>query len=163
MQRQFLVPQFIDVEDKIIGPITTRQFILMLVATLLIFLEFQLAQFWLFLIEAIITVIVFGTIAFLKINGMPFHFFLLNVVQTSRRANLRIWNKRLTDAELKEYVVLGQKKDVPPPEVFTPKSVSASHLSKLSLIVNTGGAYRGDNNIGVATPATPVESKQNKL
>ncbi|KKS92044.1 MAG: hypothetical protein UV69_C0039G0006, partial [Parcubacteria group bacterium GW2011_GWE2_43_12] len=29
--QQFVVPQFIDVEDKIIGPITVRQFIIIMV------------------------------------------------------------------------------------------------------------------------------------
>lgn len=144
MQRQFLVPQFIDVEDKIIGPITTRQFVLMLVGTLLIFIEFQLAQFWLFLIESILTFIIFGIIAFLKINGMPFHYFFLNVVQTTKRPRLRVWNKKLKESELKDWVKSGiMKEEVK--EAFTPKSIPTSRLSKLSLIVNTGGVYKGDD------------------
>lgn len=144
MQRQFLVPQFIDVEDKIIGPITTRQFVLLLLGTLLIFIEFQLAQFWLFLIESIITVIVVGIIAFLKINGMPFHYFLLNLLQTMKRAKLRVWNKKLSTSELKALAKIA-KKDEKDVETFTPKKVSSQRLSKLSLIVNTGGTYKGDD------------------
>lgn len=38
---QFTVPQFIDVEDKIIGTITVRQFIILLVAAILIAVSYR--------------------------------------------------------------------------------------------------------------------------
>ncbi len=38
--QQFVVPQFIDVEDKILGPLTVRQFLIMLVSCLICFLGF---------------------------------------------------------------------------------------------------------------------------
>lgn len=155
MQQQFLVPQFIDVEDKIIGPITTRQFVLMLVATLLMFIEFQLARFWFFVVQAGITFIVFGVLAFMKINGMPFHYFLLNLFQTLKRAGLRIWDKKLDDSTLKELMIVGTEKKEEK-ETFTPKTYSTSHLSKLSLIVNTGGVYKGGNDNDL-----PVENDMN--
>ncbi len=145
MQKQFLVPQFIDVEDKILGPITVRQFVIMLISVLFMFIEYQLAQFWLFIIEAIITFVIFAIIAFLKINGMPFHYFFLNLVQTTKRDKLRVWNKELTTAELKEYIKIDKQKVEKEVETIVPKQVSYSSLARLSLIVNTGGAYKGDN------------------
>ena len=39
MPEKFVVPQFIDNEDKILGPITVRQFLILLVATFVIFIE----------------------------------------------------------------------------------------------------------------------------
>lgn len=144
MQRQFLVPQFIDVEDKIIGPITTRQFVIILVATLLIFIEFKLAQTWLFIVQGLFTSMISGILAFLKINGMPFHYFLLNVAQTLRRTKLRIWDKTLSSRDLRLLVNLENiEKQVK--ETFTPKSLPQGRLSKLSLVVNTGGVYKGDS------------------
>ena len=41
---QFVVPQFIDVEDKIFGPVTTRQFVILLVAGLVLFVASKLAD-----------------------------------------------------------------------------------------------------------------------
>lgn len=140
-QQQFLVPQFIDVEDKIVGPVTVRQFVLSLIAVLLMFIEFRLAVFWLFLIEAIFTAIIFGVLAFLKINGMPFHFFLLNLVQTRKRPNIRVWDKALSNADLKAFIVVEKEKVQQEPVVQ--KRVSGSRLSQLSLVVNTGGVYKG--------------------
>src|SRR3990167_9730282 len=98
--QQFVVPQFIDIEDKIIGPITTRQFIITLVTGFFIFLSYRLSDFSLFIVLTVIWSLIGGSLAFIRINGRPFHFFLLNLVQTLRRPRLRIWNKRLTTIEV---------------------------------------------------------------
>lgn len=140
---QFLVPQFIDVEDKVIGPITVRQFIIMLVVGLLIFITYKLADFTLFLFLGITEFAVGGTLAFLRINGQPFHFFLLNVLETWRSPHRRVWNKTLKDVELRVYMA---ETPPPPPEVHVHKQmISRSRLKEISLIVDTGGVYAGDN------------------
>lgn len=139
---QFTVPQFIDVEDKIIGPITTRQFIIMLVVFGLIFLSYKLFDFTLFVIIALILFGLGGTIAFLKINGQAFHYFLLNLLQTYRRPWLKIWDKFLNDTELKEK--MKQEKIKPSEGIIVKKPrISSSRLAEISLIVNTGGVYEG--------------------
>ncbi len=73
---QFQVPQFIESEDKVIGPLTIRQFIYIGVAGgVCAVLYFMLAT-WLWMI---ITLIVMGfsvALAFVKIDGRP----LINIV-----------------------------------------------------------------------------------
>ena len=49
--QQFVVPQFIEVEDKILGPITVRQFLIMLIAGILIFIVYRFADTALFLMQ----------------------------------------------------------------------------------------------------------------
>ena len=139
MPERFSVPQFIDVEDKIFGPITVRQFLIILVTTLLMFLAYKLFDFTLFLIVAITEAAIGGVIAFIKVNGMPFHFFLLNVLQTFRRPHLRVWNKDLDNAEVKSLMNI---KPIPPPPARIRKApLAATRLAELTLIVNTGGVY----------------------
>jgi len=140
--QQFVVPQFIDVEDKVIGPITVRQFIIILVGGGLIFVAYKLADFTLFLLEFVIfSGITFG-LAFIKINGRPVHYFLLNIIQTSKRPKLRIWQKLFSNAELKSYK---KDKTAPlPPQITTKNKVRASRLAELSLGVDTGGVYQGE-------------------
>jgi len=139
--RQATVPQFLDVEDKIIGPITIRQFIIMVVGALMIFLEYKLSDMALFLLLGLPTFGVFGTLAFLKINGMPFHYFILNVIQTFKRANLRIWAReqktKIKEEKTAEELLVKETKIVK-------RTVTRSRLSDLSLIINTGGVYRGE-------------------
>jgi len=146
--QQFVVPQFIDVEDKVIGPITVRQFIIMLVGFGLGFIAYKLADLALFLVEGIIIAVITLVVAFVKVNGRPIHYFLLNLVQTSMRSRLRVWNRIYSDAELKIY----SKEKVPvlPPQIVTKNKVRASRLAELSLIVDTGGIYEGEKEPGGA-------------
>ena len=140
MAEQYLVPQFIDVEDKIMGPVTVRQFIILMVSAGLMFLCYKLADFTLFLIEAIIIALISALIAFYKVNGMPFHFFLLNFIQTLKKPKTRIWNKAFKPAKYKvKKVEKKEKKE----EAVPFKELPPSKLSDLSLIVNTGGVYQG--------------------
>jgi hypothetical protein len=136
---QFVVPQFIDVEDKIFGPVTTRQFLILLVASLFLFIIFKLADTALF----VAILLPFGgsalVIAFVRINGQAFHFFLLNLVQTMRRPKLRIWNKKYTTQELNELRKPVAEKEVIKTEIISP---SHTHIRDLSLLVNTGGYYK---------------------
>jgi hypothetical protein len=135
--QQFTVPQFIDVEDKVIGPLSVRQFIIMLADFGLVFAAYKLFDFSLFLFSSIIIVVVGFTFAFIKINGAPFHYFLLNLLQTFKRKNLRVWNK----VDLKEEIdIIPIYKDEGPlrPEV------TGSRLSRLALVADTKGYYSGE-------------------
>lgn len=141
---QFVVPQFIDVEDKIIGALSVRQFLTFLVGGALIFGNYQLVyklllpNFWFFAISSIFIFFVTGTFAFVKINGRTFHYFLLSFLVTMQKPQLRVWNKRLSKSELvkKEEIV-----EIPA-TVPVKAPITAHKLTELSLIVDTGGAYR---------------------
>jgi len=136
---QFVVPQFIDVESKIIGPLTVRQFLTFLAGAGLMFVVFKLASFWLAAIENLFIFALTGLFAFFKINGRPFHYFLLNMIQTLRRPILKVWNKETSAIKKKK-----EEKKEEPPRIIIKKHVTASRLSELSLVVDTGGAYRED-------------------
>lgn len=137
---QFVVPQFIDVEDKIFGPVTTRQFLILLTAGLILFIAFKLADTALF-IFILATLGSFALIlAFVKINGQSFHYFLLNLFQTLRRPSRRIWYKMDTKEELEQ--LRKMEKIELPEKVSAVPNLSYSRLRDLSLSVNTGGYYK---------------------
>jgi hypothetical protein len=138
--QQFTVPQFIDVESKIIGPITTRQFIIFLASAIILAASYKLFSFTIFIFIAIFVLILAGAFAFLKVNGRPFHFFILNVIQTVRRPRLRVWNNRVLATEKDEAVPLPKREAPPPPKELYKKS----RLAELSLIVDTQGKYKGE-------------------
>lgn len=137
--QQFTVPQFIDVEDKIIGPITARQFVVLLIAAIIIAIAYKIFDFPLFVTFSVIIFALAVTIGFVKINGRPFHFFLLNIIQTMRRPGIRIWNNRLAPVINIEKI---------PTIKFdsshsTKEYYEKSKLAELSLVVDTEGEYRG--------------------
>lgn len=142
MPEQFVVPQFIEVEDRILGPLSVRQFLILLFGGMVDVLLFKLLRFVPFLLSAIPFTVFFGILALVKINGMPFHFFLLNLLQSFRKPHLRVWDKTKGEAELRSYVVQAEVPAAPP--LLRKSPMTTSHLQELTLIANTGGVYRPD-------------------
>jgi len=141
--QQFTVPQFIDVEDKIIGPITTRQFVIMLSGFLIIGISYKIFDFSLFITLSVIIFVFCGTIAFAKVNGRPFHYFILNLAQTFKKPRLRVWrndmNKTKADYERSE------EKEIKEVPIAPAKHTTTSHLAELALVVDTRGTYPGES------------------
>ncbi len=136
------MPQFIDVEDKIIGPITVRQFIIMLAGFILIAICYALFDFSLFLTVAIFLFGLSITFAFVKVNGLPFHLFVLSLTQTIKRPSLRVWNQLYVRTDI-DY---GKEKKQVIKSASTPNlgHLPESKLAELSLIVDTRGAFPGE-------------------
>lgn len=137
--QQFTVPQFIDVEDKILGPIAVRQFIIILAGAGVIFLNYELfarVSFLYFLVSSLFLFILTVAFAFFKVNGRPFHLFLLNFFSTIKDPKYRVWNKKLSrDRYAAELPEIGTQ---PMPHKAP---LTASKLAQLSLVVDTGGAF----------------------
>lgn len=140
MPDKFIVPQFIDNEDKILGPVTVRQFVLSLAGAFAIFLEYRLLTLPYFILFGLLTAGIVGAFGFLKVNGQPFHIFFLNAVQTLLRPALRVWDKNPTDAELRYFI---RPLTTPPPAAASTHKPrpNSTRLRDLSLTVNTGGVY----------------------
>ncbi len=149
---QFVVPQFIEVEAKIIGPISARQFIQIIIGLGFSYAWFRLFSSPLIFIPMIfLTTSIFGALAFGKVNGQTMHYFLLNLLQTLRRPRLKIWF-RLPYQEEKE---AAQVEEV---TVRDKGPITESRLAAVSLIVDTGGAYVSDDRpagVEVSAMGTP--------
>ena len=130
------MPQFIDIESRIFGPITTRQFLIMMVCGMLDFIFYKIFYINTFIVIAVLNTGIFLIVAFLKINGMPFHYFVLNLIQTLGRPMVRIWAKEGLRSLPQEEKVEIKKEFIPKP------TISSSRLSSLSLVINTGGAFK---------------------
>ena len=140
--QQFMVPQFIDVESKILGPITARQFVLMIIGGAIGFITFRYANVGTFIIVALILVLLVFLFGFFKINGSPFHVFLINLTMTFKRPTLRVWNKSYL-GDITEFSKF-DKIDKNNKDIKHKKLVSSSRLAELSLVVDTRGKYQGE-------------------
>lgn len=76
---QFQVPQFIETEDKIVGPFTLRQFLYIAFAGVISFILFFSLALWLWFILTFILAGISASLAFIKINGRP----LIVIVQAA--------------------------------------------------------------------------------
>lgn len=90
---QFQVPQFIETESNIVGPLSLRQFIYVAIGGGLCFLALYLFK----LIFAIIFIGIIGTVTaaftFIKVNGQPFSSILMSAFGFYWNPRLYTWQK----------------------------------------------------------------------
>lgn len=91
---QFQVPQFIDTEPKIVGPLTIRQFIYIGVAGLVIFMLFFVLKAFFFFIAAALVGVVALAFAFGRYNGRPFTVFIKNALFYLWQPKLYLWQRK---------------------------------------------------------------------
>lgn len=155
---QFLVPQFIDVEPKIFGPISVRQFLILAVtggAGYLFYVGLPLA------IAAPVDVLLAGfgfAFAFLKINSQPLHLFMLSFIRTFRKPKIKVWQKNLAGVKYKKPPKEDEDAKTavkgPAPE----KVADLARLEELTLILDTGGTYRGEEERELKLPTQTAKA-----
>lgn len=91
--QQYQVPQFIDVEDKIFGPLTTKQFFYLLGGGGLAFLLWFFLQFWLFILLGAPVITLAVMLAFVKVNGRPFIDTVANYLNYIAKPRLFLWKQ----------------------------------------------------------------------
>lgn len=154
--QQFIVPQFIDVETKIIGPISARQFIIILVAGIISFILYKLMTFFTFVIGCSIVLGFAAALAFAKINGQMFHIFMLNLAQTLKKPRLRVWNKSEASEIIREEKKAGMR------VLAQKKIVSSSHLAEVSLLTSTGGIYQEPKEVEASIKLKSIKRTKKK-
>lgn len=87
------VPQYLDIEDKIIGPLTLKQFVYLLLGAGALFLLFNLLKLSVFIIVAIPIGILIFLVTFYKIGNQKFSQFVLSLLKFLGRPNIYTWKK----------------------------------------------------------------------
>lgn len=122
---QYQVPQFIEIEDKIFGPLTFKQFLYVAGGSALAFIMWSfLPKFLAILIGGPILGF-FLAAAFYKINGRPFLYFVENFLRYTFASKLYIWKKK--DKKIKK----GKRAEAQAPQINLPK-LSQSKLREVS-------------------------------
>ncbi|MBA3550632.1 PrgI family protein [Patescibacteria group bacterium] len=127
---KFQVPQFIEVEDKIFGPLTIKQFIYMAGGAGMSIIFYLFMPLWLSLFFIIPIMGFSSALAFYKINNKPFIFVVESGFKYFLNPKLYIWRHQQQEAK--------QQKEVTPatPVAFIPK-LSESKLKDLSWSLDT--------------------------
>jgi hypothetical protein len=132
---QFKVPQFIDVEDKVVGPLTFKQFAYLAGGAGLVYLSFH----WLPILIALPLAGVFGALAaalaFIKYNEKPFIHVLESFIRFYTKSRLYLWHKQSTPQTPAVTPITTQK------EAFSRAALTESKLKTLSWsldVINPG-------------------------
>lgn len=90
---QYQTPQFIDIEDKIFGPLTAKQFFYLLGGAAAIFILYVFFQLWVVILLGLPIGVFSLSLTFLKINGIPFTKVLANFLNHSSQQKVFIWQR----------------------------------------------------------------------
>jgi PrgI family protein len=91
---RFEVPQFIEVEDKIFGPLSWRQFLYLGGGTGAAVAMFLMLPFIIFVVFGVPIALLAGALAFYPVNNRPFSFFLEAIINYITKERLYLWRKR---------------------------------------------------------------------
>ncbi len=99
---RFQVPQFINIEDKILGPFTIKQFVYLVGGAGMVYIVYNFLPFYL----AIVIIAPFAAftlaLAFFKPNGKPFIFMVQAAIQFALSNRLYLWKhvpKQMTPSD----------------------------------------------------------------
>lgn len=90
---QFQVPQFIETEDKIIGPLTIKQFGYLLIGGALSFATFFFLNPLPWVIFTVVTMTAFSVFTFLTVNGRPLSTVTFMAISYYWKPKMYIWKK----------------------------------------------------------------------
>ena len=99
---QFKVPQFIDIEDKLFGPLTFRQFVYLAGGAGIVFVIYKLLPLWIGIFLIIPVAVLSVLLVFYKINEKPFIFYLQAGVSYLVSSKLYLWKQRLVKPDEKK-------------------------------------------------------------
>jgi hypothetical protein len=127
---QYQVPQFIEIEDKIFGPLTLKQFLYLAGAGGVCLIFFSLLPFVLFIMLSI-PVAAFGVaLAFFRVNDRPFIVALEHGISYFFGNKLYLWKQRKPEAPKAAVSIKPTEAQMPVPKL------SESRLKDLAWSLN---------------------------
>lgn len=118
------VPQFIDIEDRIVGPLTIRQFGYLAAGAVAVGILYMLFQLYVVIIFSLPIILLSLALAFYQINGRPFVYFLVGFLGYGLKQHIYIWKK-----PLEEYGIFIQQKTTEKQPIFFEKVVEFAQSS----------------------------------
>ncbi len=91
---RFTIPQFIEHEAKIIGPLTFKQFVFVGIAAAICFVLYFSVSFEIFILGCIVLGGISIAFAFLKIEGIPLPQVFANFLKFSFTPKKYLWEKK---------------------------------------------------------------------
>lgn len=134
---QYKVPQDVESEDKLIGPLSLRQFVYIIIALAWAGLMWRIFSFNIvIMIIAILPVSSFFILLGVgRRQEQSFENYFVALVRFTFIPRIRVWDKDIAH----DMIVKAEEKK---PEVITEKNVSRGSLQQLALIMDTHGAKK---------------------
>lgn len=136
---QYSIPQFIEIEDKVIGSLTVKQFLYLVAGGVFLLIVWQFVDLELFILFAILTGAIVVPFAFIKVNGRPFQVYLLAMLRFITRPKLLFWAKTkevsyIHFSDINRRISKMQENQI---QQISEKKFPRSKIRELSHILNT--------------------------
>lgn len=99
---QFQVPQFTEIEDKVIGPFTLKQFLYLLAGGVIIFIFYKIFSLFITILLSLPVAAVVIALAFVKVNNRPFISMVKNFFGFLRKPDFYVWKKSIAKTQKEE-------------------------------------------------------------
>jgi len=144
------IPQNVDKEDKLVGPLTLKQFLYILGGSALMFATWQYhVEGYLFFTEFILISLVISVLmlalAFVKINGRPFIVLISNTLAYIFTHKQRFWSRH-NHMSVKKLKIAGDNSFATEPRTSKDEATHGK-LEKLAHILDTGGKINTDDKV----------------
>ncbi|MCK5084548.1 MAG: PrgI family protein [Candidatus Pacebacteria bacterium] len=90
---QYSVPQFLDVEDKVVGPFTGKQALFMIIGFGVLLISFTFFRISFFIVIAIPTIILTLAFAFWKPKGFTVSRWMTNIINYYTTPHFYVWRR----------------------------------------------------------------------
>lgn len=157
--QQYKVPQNIDLEDKIVGPFTMKQFGYLMGGGALVyaiyqgFLPYNNGAIYAILLGAPVAILVM-CLTFIKVNDRPFEYFILNFFKYITNPKKMIWQRGYVTDKVIIQTPVAQKATTGD---ASKKAATLDDIAKrLDMTAGNTGAPGAQKNQGQAAPTSPA-------
>ena len=130
---QYSVPQFIDIEDKIVGPLTGKQTLYLIIGGGFLMLIFSFFEFGFFILSFVVVAPITLAFAFWKPKGMTVARWIINIIMFHTSDHLYIGRREPEGIKIKR----AQTKKV---QAVSEKKVSKSRIGELAWLLDTSSS-----------------------
>lgn len=133
----YKVPQDVEAEDKLVGPLTFKQFIFLLIAVGAALMAWFMAQVHpLLIVVPLPVILVFGGLAVFRREDQPMERYLLSFFNFLLRPKQRIWSP---EGNYDHLIITAPKNAEAPPQLKQDVEQARGQLEKLAKVVDTRG------------------------
>ena len=129
---QFNVPQFIDVEDKIVGPLTAKQLGWIAVGGVLFLIFWGTLDTATFIFAAIIDAAVFGALAFYKPYNQPLIKFIMSSFHFVSKPKVYVWKRDYDSMGTMKKKTVGKKEE----PIIKKKTLNEERIREISKMLD---------------------------
>lgn len=153
---RFQVPQFIEVEDKIVGPFTLKQFIYLAGGAGIIFIIWRALPLFLAIIPIVLVASLSLALAFYKVNNRPFINILESIFTYFISSKLYLWKKTPRPRSKQEREKGGEQADT---GLFVPR-LSESKLKDIAWSLDVHESIYASQRPANQQPIQPTTKNQ---